>query len=74
MKAFTKLICNANDNERVLGFHYVGPNAGEVTQGFAVAIVMGATKENFDDTVGIHPTCAETIVKLERGVTEDTGC
>ncbi|KAG2381992.1 hypothetical protein C9374_005784 [Naegleria lovaniensis] len=74
VKAFTKLICNALDNERVLGFHYVGPNAGEVTQGFAVAIKMGATKEDFDDTVGIHPTCAETIVKLEQGVTEDTGC
>ncbi|EFC42180.1 thioredoxin reductase [Naegleria gruberi] len=73
-QAFVKLICNELDNERVLGFHYVGPNAGEVTQGFAVAMRCNATKEDFDDTVGIHPTCAETIVKLEKGVETDTGC
>ncbi|KAL9649096.1 hypothetical protein ABK040_008473 [Willaertia magna] len=73
-KAFTKIICNLLDEERVIGFHYVGPNAGEVTQGFAVAIKLRATKDDIDDTVGIHPTCAETICKLELGVTEDTGC
>lgn len=44
---------------KVIGFHYLGPEAGEVTQGFAVAIKKGATKEDFDLTVGIHPTRAE---------------
>ena len=43
----------------MVGFHVVGPNAGEITQGFSIALQMKATKENFDDLVGIHPTCAE---------------
>ena len=51
-----QLVCNKADDLRVVGFHYLGPNAGEVTQGFAVAIKMGATKAHFDDTIGIHPT------------------
>ena len=45
--------------ERVIGFHIAGPNAGEVTQGYAVAIKLGATKQDFDRTVGIHPTVSE---------------
>lgn len=45
--------------ERVVGFHVLGPNAGEITQGYAVAIKKGATKEDFDGTIGIHPTCSE---------------
>lgn len=44
---------------RVVGFHVLGPNAGEMTQGFTIGIKMGATKEHFDQAVGIHPTCAE---------------
>ena len=47
---------------KVVGFHYLGPNAGEVTQGFGIALKMGATKADFDSLVGIHPTTAE--VKL----------
>jgi pyruvate/2-oxoglutarate dehydrogenase complex dihydrolipoamide dehydrogenase (E3) component len=43
----------------VVGFHYAGPNAGEVTQGFTVGMRLGATKYDFDGAVGIHPTCAE---------------
>ena len=39
--------------------HIVGPNAGEVTQGYAVAIKLGATKKDFDRTIGIHPTVSE---------------
>jgi thioredoxin/glutathione reductase (selenoprotein) len=72
--AFVKLICNAADNERVLGFHYCGPNAGEVTQGVGVAMRFGPTKEDFDDTVGIHPTTAEEMTTLVYGVTESTSC
>lgn len=45
--------------DRVIGFHYLGPNAGEVTQGFGAAMKCGATKEQLDGTIGIHPTCAE---------------
>lgn len=53
---FYKIITNKKDNERVVGLHYLGPNAGEVMQGFAVAVKLGATKADLDDTVGIHPT------------------
>lgn len=45
--------------ELVVGFHYLGPNAGEVTQGFALGLKLGAKKEDFSNLVGIHPTCAE---------------
>jgi thioredoxin reductase (NADPH) len=61
---YSKLITNLADGERVVGFHYVGPNAGEVTQGYAVAMKMGATKRDFDDTVGIHPTVSEEFTLL----------
>lgn len=44
------------ENMKVLGFHYLGPNAGEVTQGFGTAIKLGATYQDFVETVGIHPT------------------
>lgn len=45
----------------MVGFHFLGPNAGEVTQGYAVAIKLGAKKSDFDRTVGIHPTVSEVI-------------
>lgn len=50
--------------DRILGLHMVGAEAGEVVQGFAVAIQMGATKKQFDNTIGIHPTAAEEFVTL----------
>lgn len=56
-----KLVVNKADDERVVGFHYLGPHAGEVTQGFGLAFKLKATKAHFDDTVGIHPTYAEVI-------------
>lgn len=49
----------------MIGFHYLGPNAGEVTQGFGVAMKCGATKEQLDSTIGIHPTCAEVSLKMK---------
>lgn len=61
---YSKLITNLADGERVVGFHYVGPNAGEVTQGYAVAMKMGAKKSDFDGTVGIHPTISEEYTLL----------
>lgn len=45
--------------ERVIGFHVLAPNAGEITQGYALGMRLGATKNDFNMTVGIHPTCAE---------------
>jgi glutathione reductase (NADPH) len=51
-------------SRRVVGLHMVGPDAGEVVQGFAVAMKAGATKELFDSTIGIHPTAAEEFVTM----------
>jgi glutathione reductase (NADPH) len=50
--------------DRVLGAHMVGPDAGEIIQGIAVALTCGATKESFDSTIGIHPTAAEEFVTM----------
>jgi glutathione reductase (NADPH) len=58
-----KLI-TAGDDERIVGCHIIGDGADEMMQGFAVAIRMGATKKDFDDTVAIHPTSAEELVTM----------
>lgn len=50
--------------DRVLGLHVVGPDSAEMVQGFAVALKCGATKAQFDATVGIHPTAAEELVTM----------
>jgi len=50
--------------EKVVGCHVIGPGADEMLQGFAVAIRMGASKQDFDDTVAIHPTSAEELVTM----------
>jgi len=63
----TKLICDKNDNERIIGLHVLMPNAGEITQGYAVAIKLKATKEDFDMTIGLHPTCSEALVSMGGG-------
>ncbi len=52
------------EEERVVGCHFIGPGADEMLQGFAVAIRMGATKRQLDDTVAIHPTSAEELVTM----------
>jgi glutathione reductase (NADPH) len=57
-------LVTAGPEERVVGLHVVGPGADEMLQGFAVALRMGATKKDFDDTVAIHPTSAEEVVTL----------
>ena len=51
-------------NERIIGCHDIGEGADEMLQGFAVAIKKGATKQEFDDTVAIHPTSAEEFVTM----------
>ncbi len=58
-----KLVCMGG-NERVVGCHIIGEGADEMLQGFAVAVKMGATKADFDNTVAIHPTTAEELVTL----------
>jgi glutathione reductase (NADPH) len=50
--------------EKIVGCHIIGPGADEMLQGFAVAIRMGATKRDLDDTVAIHPTSAEELVTM----------
>lgn len=62
-RTFMKLVVDAK-SDRVVGLHMVGADAGEIVQGFAVAMNAGATKAQFDATIGIHPTTAEEFVTL----------
>lgn len=67
-RSMMKLVVD-DASDRVVGAHMVGPDAGEIIQGFAVALQAGATKAVFDATVGIHPTSAEEFVTLREPVT-----
>ncbi|KAH9814061.1 hypothetical protein DFH28DRAFT_314719 [Melampsora americana] len=58
-----KLVCSGPE-EKVVGIHMIGMGSDEITQGFAVAIKMGATKKDLDDTIAIHPTSAEELVTM----------
>ena len=62
-KTLMKLVVDA-DTDRVLGCHMVGPDAGEIIQGLGIALKAGATKQQFDETIGVHPTAAEEFVTL----------
>lgn len=62
--SYVKVIVNSQDKERILGMHYLGWNAGEVIQGFGIALKLKATKEDLDGLVGIHPTSAEIFTTL----------
>ena len=62
-KTMMKLVVNQSD-QKVVGVHMVGPDAPEIVQGLAVALQCGATKQDFDRTVGIHPTAAEEFVTM----------
>ncbi len=62
--ATTMKLITAGSDEKVVGCHIIGDGADEILQGFAVAIRMGATKQQFDDTVAIHPTSAEELVTM----------
>ena len=66
-KVFMKLVV-IHSSDVVIGCHMVGDYAGEIIQGLAVAIKAGATKQNFDSTVGIHPTAAEEFVTMRQPV------
>ncbi len=69
-KTFMKLIVDAS-SDRVVGVHMMGPDAGEIIQGIAIAMKAGATKATFDNTIGIHPTAAEEFVTMREPWTED---
>jgi len=66
-KTLMKIIVDQK-SQRVLGVHMVGPDAGEIIQGIAIAVKMGATKQDFDRTIGIHPTAAEEFVTMRERV------
>ena len=66
-RTFMKLLVETA-TDRVVGLHMVGPDAGEIVQGFAVALKAGATKTMFDSTIGIHPTVAEEFVTMREPV------
>jgi glutathione reductase (NADPH) len=66
-KTFMKLVVDAA-SDRVLGCHMVGPEAGEIVQGLAIALKAGASKRMFDETIGVHPTAAEEFVTMRTPV------
>ena len=68
-RTFMKLVVD-QASDRVVGLHMVGPDAGEIVQGFAVAMKAGATKAVFDSTIGIHPTAAEEFVTMREPVAQ----
>ncbi|MDB5369929.1 MAG: gor [Roseomonas sp.] len=70
-KTVMKLVV-ARASQKILGAHMIGDDAAEMMQGIAIAIVAGATKQDFDATVGIHPTAAEEFVTL-RSMTRQVG-
>jgi len=66
-RTLMKLVVDTR-SDRVVGLHMVGAEAGEIVQGFAVALKAGATKAVFDSTIGIHPTAAEEFVTMREAV------
>ena len=69
-KSFMKMIVETA-TDRVVGVHMLGPDAGEVIQGIAIALRAGATKAVFDTTIGIHPTTAEEFVTMREPWTDN---
>ena len=75
---YTKIIVEKS-TDKVIGFHFLGPHAGEVVQGYAIALKLGVTKKQWDSTVRIHPTCSEEMldIKTTKGSgksAKKTGC
>ena len=62
-KMMMKIIVDAA-TDKVVGCHIMGPDAGEMAQVLGIAVKMGATKRDFDDTVAVHPTAAEELVTM----------
>jgi len=66
-RTLMKLVVDTK-TDKVLGCHMVGPEAGEIVQGLAIALKAGATKRDFDETIGVHPTAAEEFVTMRTPV------
>ncbi|MEZ4430391.1 MAG: glutathione-disulfide reductase [Nannocystaceae bacterium] len=71
-RTFMKLVV-CRDSDRVLGAHMLGPDAPEIIQGLAIALVGGATKAQFDQTIGLHPSAAEEFVTMRQKRAPDAG-
>jgi thioredoxin reductase (NADPH) len=71
-ECYIKLITEPREG-KVVGVHYLGPHAGEVIQGLAVAMKAGCTKEHLDNTIGIHPTNAEQFVGMSLTTVKEVG-
>lgn len=63
-QCYIKMVCLRDEQQRILGLHFIGPNAGEVVQGFTLGMKCGATYGQLLKTVGIHPTTAEEVTRL----------
>ena len=72
IRSLMKMVVD-EETDRVLGVHVVGPDAGEIVQGFAVAVRAGVTKSDLDTTIGIHPTAAEELVQMREPVKRAAG-
>jgi glutathione reductase (NADPH) len=70
-RTFLKLVVDA-ETDRVVGCHMLGPDAPEIIQGLAIAVKCGATKKQFDQTIGIHPSAAEEFVTLREKTARPT--
>jgi glutathione reductase (NADPH) len=70
-RTLMKIIVDAR-SDRVVGCHMLGPDAPEIAQGLAIAVKCGATKKQFDQTVGIHPSAAEEFVTMREKVIRPT--
>ncbi|MCV0359401.1 MULTISPECIES: glutathione-disulfide reductase [Pseudomonas] len=68
-RTLMKLVVDAK-TDKVLGCHMVGPEAGEIVQGLAIALKSGATKRDFDETIAVHPTSAEEFVTMRTPVAD----
>lgn len=60
------------ESERIIGMHYLGPNAGEIMQGFVLALKLKATKADIDSIIAIHPTCAEIFTRMTKDSEESS--
>ena len=63
--AFMKVIVNRNENEKVLGIHYMGPGADELISPFSIGMKKGMLKEDLDGVIGVHPSTGEDLFNLE---------
>ncbi len=63
-RAIYKMVV-AGANEKVVGLHLIGPDSGEILQAAAIAVKAGLTKQDFDDTVALHPSMAEELVLMK---------